>query len=145
MEDIQISTIVNHSLRCVLHEGLAGDISHPLANGNKGNIGQCGEQRFFLVVVLPRPVKEHGCRIAFFTRTIIASRFPFHAVVSVKKSTMPCKRPTVMKCPNNWDICFCKIIEKYLDVQIIAMNIMKIYYIRLDALDFLNELFRCSS
>ncbi len=71
-------------------------------------------------------------RISFQIGTIITPTLPFIAFHCIKITAMTCKCPAVMKCPNYRDFLSFNEVEDQFYVNIVSMDIMKMYKIRFD-------------
>ena len=56
---------------------------------------------------------------------------PSFTILRITISCVPCKTPTIMKCPNNLLTALSQIVKQYIYVNIVTMNIMKMNYIRI--------------
>ena len=78
------------------------------------------------------------------TAIMAASIFflPFLTADIIKISTMSCKTPTVMQCPDNRDIMLFQVSKEQLYLQVKTVDIMQMHKIRLHFGKPAQELFR---
>ena len=128
-EAIQVNSVGYTNQIVVTQHRLLHQLLQPLRHGDYCEIFNFIEIVTLVGIVFSRSVEPDASRINPFQRASKTARFPSIAICRSEMGAMSGKCPAIMQSPHHRFPCLTQIIEEYGIIEIIAVNIVKMYHI----------------